>query len=110
MTEEQKETCHQIALYFGLESQAGKTVEENIELSHALIRFIEGKIPPTEMYAVLEEIADVSIMLEQLIFLLDCKDEIKALISYKLERTTSLIENEWSEILQEAKMDGEENC
>ena len=110
MTDEQKEICHQIALYYGLESQTGKAVEENIELAHALIRFMEGKIPPSSMYELLEEIADVSIMIEQLVFLLDCRSEVKGLIDYKLKRTTDLIEDEWSEILQEAEKEGAEHC
>ena len=113
MTETQKEQVHQIALYYGLEAQSQKTVEENIELAHALIRLVQGKISlnnDKDLYEVLEEIADVEIMIEQLKFLLSCYQSVSKIIDIKIKRQEKRIDNEWCRILGNAQKEGAKNC
>lgn len=86
----------EIALYYGLEAQSRQTMEECAELIQALnkyLRNVTGGQPAQEhnrdklISDVAEEIADVSIMLEQMKFLFNCNDEVSQVIQKKIERT-----------------------
>lgn len=87
-----------IADHYGNENQIDKTIEEMAELTQALVKYKHcgGDIFKEK---VIEEIADVEIMLEQLKYLLKITDE--AMISarmYKLARTLSIIgEKQWKD-------------
>lgn len=68
-----------IANHFGLENQKLKTIEECSELITAISRNEVGNI--------IEEIADVYIMLQQLIYLYDSEEEVDEFIESKINRT-----------------------
>lgn len=78
MTDVQK-----IARYFGYERQEKKLLEELSELSCALYH--------DSFVNILEELADVELMLEQVIYLLGRREEIERIKRYKINRTLRMI-------------------
>lgn len=68
-----------IAFHLGLESQKLKTVEECNELIQA--------IQNEDFENIVEEIADVLIMVRQLIYLYDIKENVNEMIKIKIQRT-----------------------
>lgn len=66
MTDEQKAKCHKIAEHYGEEHQMLKAVEEMAELSQAIMKYLDN---PAEWDSLIEELADVLIMTEQLDYL-----------------------------------------
>lgn len=68
-----------IAEHFGLENQKVKTIEECSELITAIAK--------NDINNIIEEIADVQIMLRQLVHLYDIEDNVKEMIEFKLNRT-----------------------
>ena len=90
----------EIADHYGIEKQLHQLAEEcselAVEASHSARKGVTVKI--------IEEMADVEIMIEQIVYLakIDRKD-IDECIQYKLERQMKRIEEEESYVLQEAK-------
>ena len=78
MTDVQK-----IANYFGYERQKKKLLEELSELSCALYH--------DSFINIWEELADVELMLEQVIYLLGKQEEIERIKRYKINRTLRMI-------------------
>ena len=74
-----QQSIHNIAKHFGLEMQKGKTVEECNELIQA--------IKNEDFENTIEEIADVWIMLQQLIYLYGIEDNVNEVIGQKIQRT-----------------------
>lgn len=72
-----------IANYFGYERQEKKLLEELSELSCALYH--------DSFINILEELADVELMLEQVIYLLGKQEEIERIKKYKINRTLRMI-------------------
>lgn len=80
---------------YGLLAQMGQTTEECAELIQALNKYrrflyIGQPTNITETKAIdniCEEIADVSIMLDQMIYWFDIEDEVKQMYEKKLQRT-----------------------
>lgn len=66
MTDEQKAKCHEIADHYGEEHQMLKAVEEMAELTQAIIKYLDD---PAKWNDLIEELADVLIMVEQLDYL-----------------------------------------
>lgn len=94
MTDYQKSICYQIAENYGEQHQMLKAVEEMAELTQAILKRMSGEwsIRP---YA--EELADVSIMIEQLIYLNDQKHgtiNIEHYVQEKLERQINRMESD----------------
>ena len=73
----------QIVEHFGTAEQIVKAKEELIELLAALNR--------NDTDNIIEEIADVEIMLEQLKYIFDCKCDVDNIKNYKLDRTLKII-------------------
>ena len=94
------ERIKKIADYYGIKRQLHQLAEECSELavesSHSARNGTTVKI--------IEEMADVEIMIEQIVYLakIDRKD-IDECIQYKLERQMKRIKEEESYVLQEAK-------
>lgn len=88
-----KELCAMIAKYFGDISQIDKAIEELEELKEELIEYTVPSANRTKTgAAVINEMADVYIMLEQikrLLMISDCEIEHK--INEKLKRTLTRI-------------------
>lgn len=84
-----------IADHYGLDVQCNQLVEEMAELMVALNKLHRKK--PNAIYAVVEEIADVEIMLEQIKYLLDLDDGyISNIKHFKISRELERMENEMS--------------
>lgn len=81
-----KNECSRIVNHYGKRTQVLKAVEELTELAEVLIKDMNGK----EIYLkqIQEEIADVHIMLNQLLLIYGIKDNaIDAEITRKMKRT-----------------------
>ncbi len=86
MTNEQKALCGRIAEYYGPESQEWQTVSELSELMHVLTRRKDQRKQDWQEMLI-DEIADVSIMLHQMINLNNISDdELRDRITAKLLR------------------------
>lgn len=77
----------EVAEFYGLELQMGKTVEELGELTAALGR----KLTDASAVGLYEEIADVYNMLDQLCILLRCEDAVQVMAEQKMERQLARI-------------------
>ena len=85
-----KEKIKKIICHFGTHKQIRKAVEELIELSELLIKYEnKGSMRKDDLY---EEIADVEIMLEQIMTIFNMTDEhLQQAIDWKLDRTLDRI-------------------
>lgn len=103
MEEKEKELLVTIADNYGYESQSIQCVEECAELIQAIIKFrrTQGMGQKTDqdgMIAylnIIEEIADVEVMIEQMIYLLKIdREDIEAIKKQKINRTISRMNSE----------------
>ena len=88
-----------IADHYGYEAQARQTMEECSELTVALNKqwrleaFGGSETEKTRAYInIVSEIADVGVMLAQLIYLLDCETDVLSVMDEKVERQLRRIE------------------
>ena len=97
------ESIHEIADFYGYEAQARQTMEECGELITALNKQwrldefggtdVGTKTKKAQAYAnVVSEIADVGVMLAQLIYLLDCENDVVQVMDDKVQRQLQRIE------------------
>ena len=70
---------------YGVRSQEDVAIEEMAELQKAIIKIRRYNDENTRK-EIIEEIADVEIMLSQLKIIYSCKEEVERLIDYKIER------------------------
>lgn len=82
--------CELAVKKFGADSQTMIAIEEMSELQKELCKHSRGR---NNFYNIAEEIADVQIMLEQLIILHDCRDAVEDWKFSKLMRLKELIED-----------------
>ena len=82
-----EQNIQKIADYYGLDSQTDKTIEECAELIQALVKLESRE-------NTIEEIADVQIMLKQMLYLLDCEKEVEKVMEYKINRQLERIKEE----------------
>lgn len=98
MNEEMEKKCLEIARYYGFDAQSNQLIEECAELIQAINKykrqFLRGQpvgikpgvLEPRAM--IVEEIADVEVMLCQMKYLLGIEEEeIEAVRERKIERT-----------------------
>ena len=84
VTYEERATTYKAALRkFGAEAQAIVTIEELSELQKEICKRFRGA---DNLGAIAEEIADVTIMLEQLRLILDINDKVCREMDYKVRR------------------------
>lgn len=85
------------AKYYGYESQSSQLVEECAELIQAVSKYRRANTEAKRAVALenlIEEIADVEIMLEQIKYLLQIpEDELRAVKLFKVNRTREGILN-----------------
>lgn len=81
--------CQAALETFGKELQVTMAIEEMSELTKELCKNGRGQENTTH---IAEEIADVQIMLQQLVILFDCKETVDKYRQYKLERLAGRIE------------------
>lgn len=70
---------------YGTKSQEDVAIEEMAELQKAIIKHRRYTGDETRA-EIIDEIADVEIMIEQLKIIYSCKKEVKSRIDYKIER------------------------
>ena len=80
MTENEK-----IAMHYGFVSQSRQTIEEMAELTVAISK-IHRDWNKEHLDNLIEELADVQIMLEQMIYLTGSKYDVQAVIDSKVKR------------------------
>lgn len=91
-----------IAEHYGYDAQSRQCMEEMAELTQAINKWwrVCGNGQKTEKsiaecrYNLIEEIADVQIMLYQLGYLLDSRLEVSEMITKKLDRQLEMVERE----------------
>ena len=87
MTDEQIKKCIQIWWHYGPENQIKKTKEELTELLIEVEHMIKGEHDITNL---IDEIADVSIMVKQISYVIG-EQAIKDRIDFKLDRELNRI-------------------
>lgn len=80
--------CREALETFGADSQVMIAIEEMSELTKELCKNGRGQENTTH---IAEEIADVEIMLRQMMILFDCKEDVDKFCRYKLERLAGRI-------------------
>lgn len=85
------EICTQAVKHFGSDSQTLMCIEEMSELQKELCKHSRGR---NNCYDIAEEIADVQIMLEQMIILFDCRESVEDWKIAKLFRLKELMNND----------------
>jgi len=86
-----KEEIYQMAVEkYGILSQTHMAIEEMAELANALMKLQRGRVTVPD---VIEEIADVKIMCEQLAYIYG-RDAVQTQIDYKTQRLRRRLEQE----------------
>ena len=81
---------------YGVPSRIDLTIEECSELTKALLKMRRSETDSNVLRTdIIEEIADVSIMLEQLKIIFDCEKEVSREIEYKLNRQIERMKTEF---------------
>lgn len=104
MNIENQNKLRQIANYYGLAWQEGKLIEELGELIVAVSKDFQNKALESKLVnklsrSVIEELADVKIMIEQIEYLTDSGLEVEEQINKKLERQLDRVNTEKSKRL-----------
>ena len=86
--QEGDEICRAALEVFGAEAQMVMAIEEMSELTKELCKHRRGR---DNVEAIAEEIADVEIMLQQMVMLFDCAGQVETFRRYKLERLAERI-------------------
>lgn len=85
-----------IVEHYGTKSQCGQAIEECGELIVALCKLIRYGVRNWDLNRqnVIGEIADVKVMIEQLEYILGCRDEVEKVMNQKLDRQIRRINDE----------------
>ena len=96
------EDIKRIANHFGTRNQLEKAVEECGELAEAIHDYLNGidlEADPVDSARdrehVIEEMADVLILIEELAYLLSARPELWKMRGYKIERTLQRIKDNY---------------
>lgn len=81
--------CRAALEAFGERAQMTMAIEEMSELAKELCKRCRGR---DNVEAIAEEVADVEIMLQQMVMLFDCAGQVETFRRYKLERLAGRIE------------------
>lgn len=110
-THEELKVLQEAIDHYGEESQLDMAIEEMAELTKAICKYkrlkksiasnsgsIDKRVVEWERYYVTlgdikEEIADVLIMLEQMMMMFDCEQRVSAIVSEKIRRLKGRIDN-----------------
>lgn len=83
--------CTQAVKHFGSDSRILLAIEEMAELQKELCKHSRGR---DNYYNIAEEIADVQIMLEQLMIMFDCRETVEEWKFAKLMRLKELMNDD----------------
>ena len=95
MTNEQIAGCVGIIKAHSIKEQEDKAIEEMAELTKAILKSRHDKGTIEE---IVDELADVRIMLEQLILIYDCREAVNDRVCYKIDRQLERDEGENNEM------------
>ncbi len=82
-----------IADTYGYEPQSRQLIEEMAELTQAINKFWRKDYECDYRKYLIEELADVSIMLQQIIYLLNSENNVEDIIAEKINRQLKRIKN-----------------
>lgn len=100
MTQEQMRNLNTIVETYGNDAQEDMAIEECSELIKAILKFRRSNAKDSDLRdAVIDEIADVQIMLTQLGIIFNCVEEVNERIDFKIDRQIGRIKE------REAKRD-----
>ena len=100
MTQEQMRNLNTIVETYGNDAQEDMAIEECSELVKAILKFRRSNTKDSDLRdAVIDEIADVQIMLTQLGIVFNCVAEVEDRIDFKINRQMGRIKE------REAKRD-----
>lgn len=94
MTTEQLRHLSFIVDHYGAKHQQEKAVEELSELITEISRYNQNPDEPHLRVNIIEELADVIVMCNQLMIIFDCTGEVEEVINYKINRQLERIKNE----------------
>lgn len=80
---------------YGINTQEDIAIEELAKLQKAILKHRRYKNKDTER-GIIDEIADVEIMLEQLKIIYSCHDNVKKRVEYKIDREIKRIKNKYN--------------
>lgn len=87
MTQEQMRNLNTIVETYGNDAQEDMAIEECSELVKAILKFRRSNAKDSDLRdAVIDEIADVQIMLTQLGIIFNCVEEVNERIDFKIDR------------------------
>lgn len=99
--QEIEDGIEEIADYYGIDNQIDKTIEECAGLIQALSKLknrkydeSKGMLNPIPIFDVIGKMADVRIMQKKLMHLLDCADDVKETMEYKIKRQLKRVQEE----------------
>lgn len=81
-----------IANIYGYEPQSRQLIEEMAECTQAINKFWRNDYGCDYRKNLIEEIADVSIMLQQIIYLLNAENDVDDIVTEKINRQLKRIE------------------
>lgn len=100
MTQKQLRDLNTIVETYGSDKQEDMAIEECSELIKAILKFRRSNAKDSDLRdAVIDEIADVQIMLTQLGIIFNCVEEVNERIDFKIDRRMGRIKE------REAKRD-----
>ena len=100
MTQKQLRDLNTIVETYGSDNQEDMAIEECSELIKAILKFRRSNAKNSDLRdAVIDEIADVQIMLTQLGIIFNCVEEVNERIDFKIDRQMGRIKE------REAKRD-----
>ena len=94
MSDEEKQICLDAIAKWNTDKQLDMVVEECAELIKAIVKFKRYDKDDRWREKIVEEAADVSIMLKQLILIVSSEEEFKNTKIYKLNSLKAIIEND----------------
>ena len=87
MTQKQLRDLNTIVETYGSDKQEDMAIEEGSELIKAILKFRRSNAKDSDLRdAVIDEIADVQIMLTQLGIIFNCVEEVDERIDFKIDR------------------------
>jgi hypothetical protein len=88
MTKEEKDLYKSVLETWGLQGQIYMVIEESSELINALCKLKRGRVDLSE---VITELADVQIMIEQMLVAFNCEEDFEKEKAFKLNRLKGLL-------------------
>lgn len=88
---EEKKVLEAALEHYGAQAQTLMLFEEMAELQKELCKNARGRC---NTLSIAEEIADVQIMLEQMILLYNCRDNVEAMHQFKVQRLARRLKEE----------------